>query len=314
MEDSPDEAPGRARGLFLAAGLPPVLWLAVLFFAPLAIVWGYSFGERDGLVDIDVTWTLDNYVQALDPIYARVFLRSLWFAALATAICLAVGFPVAMAVAFAPPRRQPLLLLLVVLPFWTNLLIRTFALHRVLGRNGLVNWIWEAIHGRVDGALRAVGLPGLAPFEPLDLLYNDFAVIFGLVYVALPFMVLPLYSALERLDRSHIEASLDLGAGRLRAFSSVVAPLAWSGVVSGLIITFIPTLGSFLTPDLLGGPDSQMIANIVARQFSEANNWPFGAALSYVLVYATFILLALQAALSARRRARAAAASEAAGA
>jgi spermidine/putrescine transport system permease protein len=146
-----------------------------------------------------------------------------------------------------------------------------------------------------------VGLSPLSSFQPLELLHNNFAVVFGLVYVHLPFMVLPLYSALDRLDRSLLEASLDLGAGHFRTMLMVVVPLALPGIASGILITFIPALGAYLTPDLLGGPDSQMIANIIERQFKRANDWPFGAALSFLLMYMTFIVIALQALLAKRK-------------
>jgi spermidine/putrescine transport system permease protein len=141
--------------------------------------------------------------------------------------------------------------------------------------------------------LSALGLH-MGDFQPLTLLYNNFAVIFGLVFVNLPFMVLPLYSTLDRMDRSLLEASLDLGAGHLRTIWNVMVPLAGPGIASGILITFIPALGSYLTPDLLGGPDSQMIANVIESQFKRANNWPFGAALSFILVYMTFIGVILQ--------------------
>jgi spermidine/putrescine transport system permease protein len=146
-----------------------------------------------------------------------------------------------------------------------------------------------------------VGMAPLNSFQPLELLHNNFAVVFGLVYVHLPFMVLPLYSALDRLDRSLLEASLDLGAGHVRTMLMVVVPLALPGIASGILITFIPALGAYLTPDLLGGPDSQMIANIIERQFKRANDWPFGAALSFLLMYMTFIAIALQGLLSKRK-------------
>jgi spermidine/putrescine transport system permease protein len=164
------------------------------------------------------------------------------------------------------------------------LLIRTYALMAVLRTQGYVNM--------------AIGWVGL---DPLPLLHNDFAVIFGLVYVHLPFLVLPIYAALDRLDRSLIEASLDLGAGHLRTIREVVVPLALPGILTGIVITFIPALGSYLTPDLLGGPDSQMIANVIERQFKRANDWPFGAALSFILMYITFFAIAAQS-LAARRR------------
>ena len=149
-----------------------------------------------------------------------------------------------------------------------------------------------------------IGLGAFEPFQSVPLLYNNFAVIFGLVYVHLPFMVLPLYAALDRLDKSLIEASLDLGAGHFRTITRIVAPLAAPGIISGLIITFVPALGAYLTPDLMGGTDSQMIANVIERQFKRANDWPFGAALSFILMYATFILIALQALRNKKSEAR----------
>ena len=285
--------------VFWLFSLPPTLWLLLFFLVPLGLIWLFSFGEKQGIVGIDITWTLANYARALDPLYLQIFVKSFWFAGLTTLICLLVGFPVALAITFAPVRWRPVLLLLVILPFWTNLLIRTYALIAVLRTRGFLNdgleWTWEG----ANALLTLVGLGDLnllgERFQPFELLYNNFAVVFGLVYVHLPFMVLPLYAALDRMDKSYLEASLDLGASQLRTFLSVVAPLAMAGIVSGCIITFIPALGSFLTPDLLGGPDSQMIANVIESQFKSANDWPFGAALSFLLMYVTFFVLALRA-------------------
>jgi len=289
---------------FWVFALPPSLWLLVFFLAPLALVWAMSFGEKVGLIDIVISWQFDNYLRALNPLYLQIFLKSFWFAGLTTAFCLVIGFMVAVAITFAPPRRRPLLLMLVMLPFWTNLLIRTYALIAVFRTKGLVNYGLEHVWTWADSMLRWVGLDHMnligSEFEPLTLLYNNFAVVAGLVYVHLPFMVLPLYAALDRMDRSFIEASLDLGAGHLRTFGSVVIPLAMPGIVSGVIITFVPALGSFLTPDLLGGTDSQMIANVIERQFKSANDWPFGAALSFILMYVTFIAIALRSVWSGR--------------
>ena len=295
------------RRVFWTFFLPPTAWLVLFFLAPLALVWAFSFGEKRGLIEIAVNGTLENYVRALDPLYLQIFAKSFWFAALTTLICLAVGFPVAVAITFAPGRWKPVLLLLTILPFWTNLLIRTYALIAVLRTRGYVNftaeWVWE----KANTALAWIGLGDLhllgERFEPFQMLYNNTAVVFGLVYVHLPFMVLPLYAALDRLDRSYLEASLDLGASQLRTFLSVVVPLALPGIVSGIIITFIPALGSFLTPDLLGGTDSQMIANVIERQFKSANDWPFGAALSFILMYITFFALAVRAVTSRGRSA-----------
>ena len=287
--------------------LPPTLWLAAFFLAPLALIWGFSFGEKRGLVEIAINGTLENYARALDPLYLGIFGKSFWFAGLTTLICLAVALPVAVAITFASPRWKPILLLLTILPFWTNLLIRTYALIAVLRTRGYVNftaeWLWEK--GNALLLLAGLGEHRLLGdrFEPFELLYNNTAVVFGLVYVHLPFMVLPLYAALDRLDRSYLEASLDLGASQIRTFASIVVPLAMPGIVSGIVITFIPALGSFLTPDLLGGTDSQMIANVIERQFKSANDWPFGAALSFILMYVTFFALALRAMASRGRSA-----------
>jgi spermidine/putrescine transport system permease protein len=291
--------------VFWIFALPPTFWLVVFFLVPLGLIWAFSFGEKQGIIGIAVTGTLDNYLRALDPLYLRIFAKSFWFAGVTTLICLIVAFPVAIAITFAPERWRPVLLLLVILPFWTNLLIRTYALIAVLRTRGFLNFGIEYLWDGANGFLTLIGLGELEllgeRFQPFQLLYNNIAVVFGLVYVHLPFMVLPLYAALDRMDKSLLEASLDLGAGHWRTFRSVVVPLALPGIVSGIVITFIPALGSFLTPDLLGGTDSQMIANVIERQFKAANDWPFGAALSFLLMYVTFFVLALRA-MGARNR------------
>lgn len=282
----------QAKAAFAIVVAPPALWLLLFFLVPMAVIWGYSFGENVGLTEIDLTGTFKNYARAIEPLYLGIFWKSIVTAAITTLLCLIFGFPVAMAIAFASPRTKAWLLLLIMLPFWTNLLIRTYALMAVLRTEGYINstyhFFWNLI--------------GLAPdgFEPLELLNNNFAVVFGLVYVHLPFMVLPLYSALDRMDRSLMEASLDLGAGHLRTIFTIVVPLAAPGIASGVLITFIPALGAYLTPDLLGGPDSQMIANVIERQFKRANDWPFGAALSFLLMYLTFFAIAAQGWVSRR--------------
>ena len=175
-------------------------------------------------------------------------------------------------------------------------MIRTYALIAVFRTRGYLNftleWFWDlAFLDRLIG-----------PYQPLELLYNNAAVIVGLVYVFMPFMVLPLYATIERLDKSYLEASLDLGASQSRTFWSVTVPLTMPGIISGIILVFIPTLGSFLTPDLLGGANAIMIGNVIERQFKAANDWPFGAALSFLLMYATFGALALRAVLSGRKK------------
>jgi spermidine/putrescine transport system permease protein len=283
---------------FMAISAMPLLWITIFFLAPMFFVWLYSFGSNTGQIDIEISGTLDNYKRATEWLYLSIFLKSFAVAALTTLICLIVGFPVAMAITFASEKWRPWLLLGIMLPFWTNLLIRTYALMLVLGSGGYANAaVNSGLSGLWGGASwlkTVVGLQPLPTWEPIELLFNNFAVIFGLVYVHLPFMVLPLYAALDRLDKSLIEASLDLGAGHFRTLMKIVVPLAGPGIIAGVMITLIPALGSYLTPDLMGGTDSQMIANVIERQFKRANDWPFGAALSFLLIYAMFFLIAIQ--------------------
>jgi spermidine/putrescine transport system permease protein len=294
----------QAKSAFAAIAVPPIVWLALFFIIPMAVIWAYSFGENTGPTTIDLTGTFANYMRAIEPLYLDIFGKSLIIAGITTLLCLVVGFPVALAIAFASPKAKAWLLLLIMLPFWTNLLIRTFALIAVLREQGYVNFVLEWMWNNASGFMTLVGLQPLGDYEPLTLLYNNTAVIVGLVYVHLPFMVLPLYSALDRMDRPLMEASLDLGAGHLQTIWRVVVPLAAPGIASGVLITFIPALGSYLTPDLLGGTDSQMIANVIERQFKRANDWPFGAALSFLLMYLTFFAIAVQALVQKRSERR----------
>ncbi len=292
--------------VFWLLNLGPAFWLFVFFIVPLTIVWVVSFGEKRGIVDIEITWTLANYVRAVEPLYLEIFWKSIVMAGIATLACLIVGYPVAFAIAFAPERLKAILLIAVVLPFWINALIRTYALIAVFRSRGSINfgleWLWE----QANGLLGLIGLGELAllgeKFAPLPLLYNNTAVTLGIVYAFFPFMVLPLYANIEKIDRSYIEASLDLGAGQWRTFFSVIFPLTWHGVMSGVIIVFVPALGAFFIPDLLGGTDSQLIGNVIERQFKSANDWPFGGALSFLLMYLTFGALALRAAVSGRKQ------------
>ena len=301
-----DESWAKAKAVFATLGIPPVFWLLAFFMIPMGVIWGFSFGENKSLTEIAVNGTLANYIHAIKPLYLGIILKSFWFAAVTTVLCLIVGFPVAIAITFATEKSKAWLLLLIMLPFWTNLLIRTYALMAVLRTEGYINFTLAFFWNALSGLTGLFGHP-LGAFQPLELLHNNFAVVFGLVYVQLPFMVLPLYAALDRLDRSLLEASLDLGAGHLTTFRRVVVPLAMPGIVSGVLVTLIPSIGAYLTPDLLGGPSSQMIANVIERQFKTANDWPFGAALSFLLMYMTFVALAVQAIVSRDRARRTAA-------
>lgn len=287
----------RSVTVFAAFSGPTILWLLIFFLIPLGIIWMYSFGENVSLTEIETTWTTSNYARIFEPEIITLFWRTVKLAFIATAICLVVGYPVALVIATAEQKWKPWLLLIIILPFWTNLLIRTYALLNILGTRGRVNeffgWIWEGADGLTGGML--------GRYEPIQFLGTEAGVVIGLVYVALPFTVLPIYSALERLDRSYLEASLDLGAGQWTTFFRVLLPLTATGVITAAIITFIPTLGSFLTPDLLGRGQVDMIANVIERQFKKANDWPFGSALSLFLLYVTFIILAVRSMIDMSR-------------
>lgn len=286
------------RLAFWVWGTAPTLWLVVFFLAPLGIIWGLSFAEKTSILGTEITGTLDNYIRALaEPVYLQIIWKSVWVSIIATALCLATAYPLAFLISFASQRWKMFLLIAVILPFWINLLIRTYALITVFRTRGIINysleWSYTTLH--LDHLF--------GEFEPLQMLYNNFAVLAGLVYVFMPFMVLPLYASIERLDKSYLEASLDLGASQFRTFRSVTIPLTMPGIVSGVILVFIPMLGSFLIPDLLGGTSAQMIGNVIERQFKAANDWPFGAALSFLLMYATFGALALRAFFAGRKSA-----------
>ena len=270
--------------------LPGTFWLVFFFLAPLTIVWVMSFGEQVSLVETKFTGTLKQYARALtDPVYIKIIWKSLYISVFATFLCLLIAYPVAFFISCMKGRWKLIMLVAIILPFWINLLIRTYALLAVFRRKGIVNGALEWLYStaQLDHAF--------GKFEPFDLLYNNFAVSAGLVYVFMPFMVLPLYASIEKLDKSMLEASLDLGASQPRTFMSVTLPLTMPGVVSGLILVFIPMLGSFLIPDLLGGTNAQMIGNVIERQFKSANDYAFGAALSFLLMYVTFGALAIRA-------------------
>jgi len=257
--------------------LPAWLWMAALFAAPFAIVLAYSLLTRGAYGGLDLPWTLESYRRLADPLYLAIVARSFWMAALATALCLFLAFPLALFISRAG-RRKNLYLQLVILPFWTSFLVRIYAWLFLLRDTGLVNT-----------ALLALGIVR----EPLPLLYNDGAVLLGLVYGYLPFMVLPLYATLERLDPALAEAAADLGARPWAALTRVLIPLSAPGIRAGCILVFIPCLGAYLTPDLLGGGRTVMIGNLVQNQFTTARDWPFGAAISIALMALVTALVAL---------------------
>jgi spermidine/putrescine transport system permease protein len=249
---------------------PLLVWLAAFVVAPAGILFVYSFAERDELGRVVFTFTLENYRRVFDPVYLGVFGRSVAYAGVTTAICVVLAYPVAwtMARAAEPWRRR--LLLLVMIPFWTSFLIRTYAWITILKAEGLLN-----------GALLQLGLITV----PLELLYTPGAVIVGLVYAYLPFMILPLYASAEKVEPAVIEAAQDLGCGPWRAFLQVVVPLTQPGLAAGVIMVFVPAIGMFAISDLMGGARVPMIGNVIQDQFvGQARDKPFGAALGIVFL------------------------------
>ncbi|MGE5324876.1 MAG: ABC transporter permease [Actinomycetota bacterium] len=262
----------KLRSWFL---LPSWLWMALLFIAPFAIIMAYSFLTRGVYGGVEHPWTAESYQRLIDPLYLRVFLRSFVMALAATALCLLFAFPAALFIARAS-RHKNLYLQLVMLPFWTSFLVRTYAWMFLLRDTGLINI-----------ALQKIGLI----HSPLPLLYNDGAVLLGLVYGYLPFMVLPIYATLERLDPSLPEAAADLGARPLTTVFTVLVPLSRPGIIAGAVLVFIPCLGAYLTPDLLGGGRTVLVGNLVQNQFTTARDWPFGSAVSILLMVLVTLLL-----------------------
>jgi spermidine/putrescine transport system permease protein len=262
----------KLRNAFLA---PSAILMAITMLAPLAIIVVYSLMTRGAYGGVELPWTSENFTRLWDPVYGVIFLRSFWIAAVATLVCLILGFPLAMFIARSGARKN-LYLSLVILPFWTSFLIRTYAWMFLLRDTGILNSLLQALH-----IIR----------EPLSLLYNDGAVILGLVYGFLPFMVLPLYATLERLDPSLLEAAADLGARPWDTLVRVTFPLCAPGIRAGAILVFVPCLGTYLTSDLLGGSKTVLIGNLVQNQFTASRDWPFGAALSLALMAIAMVLL-----------------------
>ncbi|MDX2153138.1 MAG: ABC transporter permease [Bryobacteraceae bacterium] len=272
--------PAIARSRFpLLCLAPAALVMAALFAAPLVIVALYALLTRGAYGGVALPFTAESFARFFDPLYAAILLRSFALAAISTALCFLLGFPLALFIARSRSRRN-LYLALVILPFWTSFLIRTYAWMFLLRDTGLVNTL-----------LQTFGLIG----EPLPLLYNAPAVIVGLVYGYLPFMVLPIYATLERLDKSLLEAAADLGARPWTVLTRVILPLSAPGIAAGAILVFIPCLGSYLTPELLGGSKTILVGNLIQNQFTTARDWPFGAAVSLALMAVVMVLLTILA-------------------
>ncbi len=263
---------GKAFGVLF----PCIFWIGVFFLLPLVLMGAYSFLEKALYGGVQWIFTWENYARFADPLYLKILLRSFRISLLTTVILLVIGYPMAYRIAMADKRWRNTLLFLVVLPFWTSDLIRTYAWMLILRDTGLLNFLLHHLH-----VIR----------KPLTMLYTEGAILLGLAYVYLPFMVLPLYASIEKLDRTLLEAAEDLGATPFWRFLKVTVPLTKSGILAGSLLVFIPAVGAFIVPDLLGGAKAMMIGNLVQLQFGPSRNWPFGSAASFILM--TLVLLAV---------------------
>ncbi|MFM2577781.1 spermidine/putrescine ABC transporter permease PotB [Vibrio fortis] len=251
-------------------------WLVIFVMIPNIMIIGTSFLTRDEANLIEMTFTLDNYVRLADPLYFKVVAHSFYMAIVATLLCLVIGYPFAYIVAKMPAKWRPFMLFLVIVPFWTNSLIRTYGLKIVLGTQGVLNKSLMALE-IID--------------KPMRIMYTETAVMIGLVYILLPFMILPLYSAIEKLDDTYIEAAKDLGANKLQTLLKVILPLTMPGIIGGCLLVLLPALGMFYISDLLGGAKNLLIGNVIKSQVLNARDWPFGAATSIALTAAMAVML-----------------------
>ncbi|WP_339819096.1 ABC transporter permease [Paenibacillus sp. FSL R7-0216] len=258
--------------------LPVLLWLCLFLVVPMLIVVGISFMGRDDLGNVVLAFNLDAYALFFDPLYLGIYWDTILLSVLTTALCLLLSYPLAYYIANAGPRMQTWGLVLITVPFWINFLIRTYAWVLLLRTQGIVNEL-----------LLGIGLIS----EPLQMLYTKGAVLLGMVYTFIPFMVLPIYVALEQMDKKLLEAASDLGATRWRSFWHITLPQTKSGIMTGSVLVYVSTTGMFVVTDILGGAKSAMISNIIQSQFLGARNWPFGSALSVIFVITSLILIAL---------------------
>ncbi|MBE2896517.1 spermidine/putrescine ABC transporter permease PotB [Pasteurellaceae bacterium HPA106] len=251
-------------------------WLIFFILVPNLLVLGASFLTRNSSELIDFTFSLDSYKRLVDPLYAKVIWNSLYMSGIATIICLLVGYPFAFFIARLPQKYRPILLFMVILPFWTNSLIRIYGMKIFLGARGVLN-----------NTLMSLGIID----TPIRIINSESAVIIGLVYILLPFMILPLYSAIEKLDSRLLEAAKDLGANAFQRFVKIILPLTMPGIIAGCLLVLLPAMGMFYVADLLGGSKILLVGNVIKNEFLVSRNWPFGAAISIGLTLLMALLL-----------------------
>nr|WP_300006132.1 ABC transporter permease [Tissierella sp.] len=256
------------------AAYPYILWMLIFILMPLMLIVFFAFTDGDSQSFFDFTFSLENFKRFFTPTYLKVLKRSVNLALMSTLIALVVGYPLAYIISKERAKRQNVMILMLVIPMWMNFLLRTYAWLTLLGRNGVINNILAKI--------------GIAP---LDLMYNNKAILLGMVYNFLPFMVLPIYSVLVKIEKNLIEAAEDLGANKITVFRKIIFPLSLSGVVTGITMVFIPALSTFVISDLLGGGKYSLIGNVIEQQFRVTGDWHFGSALSIILMI--FILITM---------------------
>ncbi|MEH6890154.1 ABC transporter permease [Bacillus sp. JJ864] len=264
------------KGKLLA--LPTVAWLLIFFLVPLLFVLAFAFLQRGTYGTVEMSFTLENIKRVFDSLYMETLWETVKIAVITTVLCLLIGYPFAYTVTIVDRKWRSLLLLLATIPFWINFLVRSYAWIVILRSQGLVNTL-----------LLKLGIIS----EPLNLLYNTPSVILGMVYSLLPFMILPVYAAIEQLDKRKLEAAYDLGATPLKAFWHVTIPMTMSGIATGSILVFVSSIGMFVVSDVMGGSKVALIGNVIQNQFLGARDWPFGSALSMIVVLFSVLLIYL---------------------
>ncbi|CAM4002656.1 ABC transporter permease [Bacillus cereus] len=264
------------KGKLLA--LPTVVWLLLFFLIPLLFVLAFAFMQRGAYGTVEMKFTLDNIVRVFDPLYMGTLWETVKIAVITTVLCLVIGYPFAYTITIVDRKYRSILLLLATIPFWINFLVRSYAWIVILRSQGLVNTL-----------LLKLGIIS----EPLNLLYNTPSVILGMVYSLLPFMILPVYAAIEQLDKRKLEAAYDLGATPVKAFWNVTVPMTMSGIVTGSILVFVSSIGMFVVSDVMGGSKVALIGNVIQNQFLGSRDWPFGSALSMIVVLFSVLLIYL---------------------
>lgn len=255
---------------------PVVVIMVLLIAVPLIYVGIMSFCSIDEFYNVTYNFTLENYIRLANQDYLKIYSQSICIAFITTLICILIGYPFSYFIARTKSKKKKILYMLVIIPFWTNSLIRIYGWRTFLGTNGWLNIILQLLN---------------ITDEPIDFLYKTGATVLGMVYCLIPFMILPLYTSIEKLDVTLLEASSDLGAGSMKTFVNVILPLTSGGIFSGSLMVFIPCLGYFFVSDILGGGNSDVIGNLIERQFQGGNNWPLGAALSIMLIVVTLALV-----------------------